>query len=127
MAKPVSKIQQHEEDFIVDAKRMGALAAERKALDICGYDVRGLTLVADSLVICSVSSEPHLKAVMNAVIDGMKAFGRRPLHVEGNARSGWVVLDYGAVVFHAFRVEAREFYDLDGLWADASKLELDVD
>jgi len=106
---------------------MGALAANVKARDIRAYDLRGLTVIADSFVICSASSEPHFKAVYNSVKEGMKEVGVAPLHTEGISRGHWRVLDYGNIIVHIFREEAREFYDLDGLWGDAPEINLKLD
>jgi ribosome-associated protein len=106
---------------------MAESAAEYKASNIKAYDVQGLTLIADALVVCSVASEPQMKAVLNGVKEGMREVGSKPLHTEGSPGSGWHVLDYGAVLFHLFRAEAREYYDLDGLWADAPEIALELD
>jgi len=112
--------------FLPNTLRIGALCAKRKAKDVRAYDVRGLTVVADSLVLCTASSEPHFKAVYNEVREGMKEVGVAPLRSEGTTKGAWLVIDYGDIVFHLFREEAREFYDLDGLWADAPVVDLDL-
>ncbi|MCP4641081.1 MAG: ribosome silencing factor [bacterium] len=101
--------------------------ADTKAIDIRAFDVRGLTLVTDTLVICSAASEPQMKAVFSKVKRGMTEIGVKPSHVEGDASGGWGLLDYGDIVVHIFRVESREFYDLDGLWGDAPAVDLDLD
>ena len=124
---PLKKHREGLPDFLADTLRMAALAAEIKAIDIKAYDVRGLTLIADSFVICAASSEPHFKAVFNRVKEGMKALGVAPLHAEGTQRGRWQLLDYGDVIFHVFREEARTFYDLDGLWGDAPQIDLPLD
>ena len=103
------------------------LAAEKKAKSIKAYNVTGLTLTTDALVICTATSEPHIKAVFNAVKEGMKADGARPVYTEGSFKDGWLLIDFGDVIFHVFREAAREFYDLDGLWADAPTLALDLE
>lgn len=113
-------------DFLAKVKQIGELAADHKAMDIRAYDVRGLTVIADAFLLCSAASEPQLRAVFNAVRDGMKAAGISPLHAEGGFKGGWLVVDYGDVIVHIFREEAREFYDLDGLWADAPQVELNL-
>ena len=104
---------------------MAELAAEKKAVSIKAYNVRGLTLTTDALVICTATSEPHIKAVFNAVKEGMKASGARPIYTEGSFKDGWLLIDFGDAIFHVFREQAREFYDLDGLWADAQPFALD--
>ena len=127
MVKLIKKPGGLEPDFLPDVLRIGSLAAERKALDIKAYDLRGLTPVADSFVLCSASSEPQFKAIYNGVREGMKAIGVKPLHSEGTVRGGWRVLDYGDIIVHIFREQSREFYDLDGLWGDASEIDLELD
>ncbi len=116
-----------EETFLANTLRIAELAASKKALDLAACDVRGLTLIADSFVICSAGSEPQLKAIFSAVRDGMKEIGVAPLRTEGDFQGGWMLIDYGAVIFHVFRQAAREFYDLDGLWADAKPIALGLD
>lgn len=98
------------------------IVAEKKARDLKIYDVRGLTLLADVFVLCSVTSEPQMRAVAGAAQEEMKEAGFAPLHLEGTHRSGWLVADFGDVIFHVFREAAREFYDLDRLWADAPEV-----
>jgi ribosome-associated protein len=116
-----------EGDFLPSTRTLAALAADHKASDIRAYDLRGLTLIADSFVICSASSEPQVKAIHNSVREGMKGTGAVLLRTEGTPACGWLVMDYGDVIFHVFRKEARVFYDLDGLWGDAPQLDLDLD
>lgn len=106
---------------------MAALADDRKAIDIRAYDVRGLTLVADSFLICAASSEPQFKAVCSAIREGMREVGVKPLRVEGSTKGEWVILDYGTIICHVFREKARAYYDLDALWADAPQIPLDLE
>ena len=115
------------EPFILNTRMMAALAVGKKARDIRAYDVRGLTVVADAFLLCTVTSEPQMKAVFNAVKEGLKEAGVAPLHTEGATQDGWLLLDYGSVILHLFREQARTFYDLDGLWADAPEILLDLD
>ena len=123
----VKKAKTSQPDFLPNTVRIGALAADHKAIDIRAYDVRGLTLIADVFLICSAASEPQLRAIFNGVKEGMKALGVGALHTEGRVHGGWLVMDYGNIVFHIFREEAREFYDLDGLWGDAPEVDLGLD
>jgi ribosome-associated protein len=112
-------------EFVVDSLRIAELAAQRKAINLHAYNVHGLTVLADSLVLCSASSEPQMRAIFDSVKEGMKAIGVAPLHTEGTFNGGWLVMDYGHVIFHVFREEAREFYDLDGFWGDAPEIKLE--
>lgn len=131
MARLVRKAKdtapQEDEAFIQNVHRIAHLVADKKAKDIKAYDVRGLTVVADAFLICTATSEPQLKAVYNSVKEGMKDAGVPVLRTEGTFHSGWVLLDYGDVIFHIFREQARDFYDLDGMWGDAKEIKVDVD
>ena len=102
-------------------------ASDVKATDIVAYDVRGLTLIADSFVICTANSEPQVRAISAKIQSALRDIGVKALHVEGESNSGWIVLDYGSVIVHIFKKDARAFYDLDGLWGDAPKFPLELD
>ena len=121
------KSTEQQDTSLAHVLRVAELAAEKKAEDIKAYDVRELTLVADAFLMCSTSSEPQHKAVMNCIKEGMKKVGLAPLQIEGAQQDGWLVIDYGAVIVHIFRKDARLFYDLDGMWADGKEINLDLD
>jgi ribosome-associated protein len=94
-----------------------------KAEDIVLMDLRESTVIADYFVICTGTSERQLKAVIGRVRDHLKKdYGVLPLHVEGDGRSGWTLLDYNSVVVHVFSEELRHYYDLEGVWQDAKIL-----
>lgn len=112
---------------IANARRIATLADEKKAKDIKAFEVTELTVMTDAFVICTATSEPQMKAVMNNVRKGMREVGVRTVHLEGDASSGWILLDFGTVLCHIFREEARSFYDLEDMWADAPKIELDLE
>lgn len=111
-------------EFYADVRRIAASADDHKAIDLKAYDVREVTLVADAFVMCSAASEPQMKAIHNAVRRDMREIGRKPAQVEGDTSGGWLLLDFGNIVFHVFREEARAYYDLDGLWGDAPEVPL---
>lgn len=116
-----------DQEYKAHTLRAASLAADKKAEDIRGYDIHGMTVVADSFVLCTVGSEPQMKAVVSNVREGMREAGIRLLHEEGRTDGGWILLDFGSVILHVFRKEAREFYDLDGMWADAPAIPLDLE
>jgi ribosome-associated protein len=93
--------------------------SERFGADIVMLDMQDVSLVADYFVICSADSPPQFKAILDAVNKQAKAAGGRSLRVEGKADSGWVLLDYGAVVVHVFDPELRAYYNLEELWKQA--------
>lgn len=82
-------------------------------------DVRASCSFADYFVVCTGESERQLDAIWEAVLDGLQEQGVTPLHKEGPRGSGWLLLDFGAVVVHVFAPEEREFYRLEELWKDA--------
>ena len=128
MARLVKKTSVAQEpDFFPTARRAALLADEHKAVDIRAYDVRGLTLLADAFVVCTATSEPHVKAVFTAVREGMREIGIKTLHAEGSYTSGWLVLDYGDIIIHIFRKESRAVYDRDGRGGDAPQIAQNLD
>lgn len=92
---------------------------EEKARDVTVLDVRGLTLIADYFVLCTGNSPTHIRAVAEGVQEKLRERCHLRAKPEGVAESEWVVMDYGDVIAHIFSEEVREFYDLEGLWADA--------
>jgi ribosome-associated protein len=109
---------------LMDSLRTAAqAAADKKAFQIIGFEVSDLTSYTDSLLICSGASDRQVAAISNAIQRRLREAGRRPLHVEGERRADWVLLDYGEFVIHVFTEERRTYYGLDSLWGDAPKLE----
>lgn len=101
------------------ARQIVDAAAERLATDIVLLDMHEVSLLADYFVLCNAESSPQFRAILDEIDKQAKATGGRLLHVEGEAASGWVLLDYGAVVVHIFDPELRAYYNLEGLWKDA--------
>lgn len=100
-------------------------AANKKAEDVLALDLRGISTVADFFVVCSGTSEPHLKAISSEIQDKLREdHGVRALHVDGYPASQWMVVDYGDVLVHIFHQEKRAFYALEDLWSDAPRLAL---
>ena len=100
--------------------RVAARAAlDHKALDLVVLDVHALSGVTDYFLVCSGRSTTHVSAITDAVRAALKAAEVRPLHVEGTAESGWVLLDYGDLLVHVFLEETRLYYALERLWGDA--------
>ena len=94
---------------------------QRKARGLVGLDVRGISAVADFMVICSGLSNRQVTAMGEHVVRHMKKNKEKALGVEGLQEGQWVLLDYGDVLVHIFHDTARDFYDLEGLWADAKR------
>jgi ribosome-associated protein len=100
-------------------------ADNKKAENIVILDVRDLSSVTDYFVIASGTSEPHLRAIVEEITEGLRDdYGLRPLRKDGSMQGAWVVLDFFDVIVHVMRSDARERYDLEGLWGDAARLKL---
>lgn len=100
------------------ANKIVTLLDDKKAVDVCVYDMRGHSSVTDFNVVATGLSAPHLRALVGDLRGTLKAEGVPGYRASGEPESGWVVLDYIDVVVHVFTREAREYYDLDGLWKD---------
>ena len=97
-------------------------AANKKAEDIVLLDIRELTSMADYFVICSASSDRQLKSVVDGIEQDLKGEGVRPVHVEGDQGSGWVLVDFGDVICHVLKPAEREYYRLEDLWQGAKTM-----
>ena len=104
--------------------RCAELAADRKAENLVALDLRGISTFTDFFVICSGTSEPHLKAIAGEIEEKLKVAGTRPNAVDGYPMSQWIVIDYGDVVVHIFHAQKRAYYSLEDLWSDAPRLKL---
>ena len=89
---------------------------DMKAVNIRLLDVRGLTDVADTMIIASGTSDRHVRAIAELVIERAKAAGRRPLGTEGKQDAEWVLVDLQDVLVHVMLPRVREFYALEELW-----------
>lgn len=106
-------------DSLEMARRIVEVIADKKGEDVLLLDIRDISILADCFVIGSTTSERQAQAIVEGVKQEIKqAFDVRPLHVEGEASSGWVLMDYGSVVVHLFTPQMRAYYDLEGLWRD---------
>lgn len=110
------------------ARLCAHFASEKKAEEIIVLDLRGLISFADFFVVCSGTSEPHLKAISGEIEDKLqKEHGVNPSNVDGYPSSQWMVIDYMDVLVHIFASDKRGFYALEDLWSDAPRLTLDLD
>ena len=103
---------------------MARAALEAKADEPLILDLRKLSFSFDYFFLCSASSDRRLQAMADRVAEGLSTMGLRSLHREGRPEGGWLLLDYGSVVGHLFSEEARRFYELERLWADAPHLRI---
>lgn len=127
MTKLVKKNHETVQDFLPHVLRIADIAQNFKARNLKAYDVQAHTTMTDCVFMCSCTSEPQLKAIFNGIKDGMKEAGLKPWHTEGQSDSNWALIDYGSIFVHVFREAAYDFYDLDGFWADAEVIDLELD
>ena len=97
----------------------------KKAKDIEVLHVGDITVMADYFVIASGTSSTHVKSLAEEAEFRLKEQGIAPIRTEGFNTQNWFILDYGSVIVHVFSPDAREFYDLDHLWADGENVPLD--
>jgi ribosome-associated protein len=101
------------------AREIAELALTKKAGDVTILDLRKIATMTDFFVVCSGDSDTQVKAIADAVIEGMEERGVRTWHSEGYAALNWVLLDYVDVVVHVFHRDTRNYYHLERLWGDA--------
>ena len=113
----------------MDSRKLALLCREfadnKKAENIVILDVHELSSVTDYFVIVSGTSEPHLRAIVGEITDRLREeHDLRPTRTDGSLQGAWVVLDFFDVIVHVMRTDARERYDLVGLWGDAARVKL---
>ena len=107
-------------DLYVDA------ALGKKAINVISLDLRKVTSFTDFFIICSGRSNRQVSAIAEHINADLKKHGIRPLSIEGMKEGHWILLDYGHIVIHVFYEPVRDFYDLEGLWSDAEKIQTDT-
>ena len=107
--------------FLADA------AAEKKGSDLAVLDVGEVLSIIDLFVLASASNARQVRTIVEEVEQALTEHdGSKPISVEGKADASWVLLDYGDIVVHVFLDETRAYYDLDRLWGDVPRIEVDV-
>ena len=109
------------------ALRIGRVISQKKGLDLIILDVHSLASFTDYFIIVSGRSIRQVQALANHIEEALRAEKIRPLGVEGAREGSWVLMDYGDVIVHLFYQPAREFYNLEGLWEEASKVPLSAE
>ena len=114
---------------MVNAKEMALAAAKaldsKKGRDIKVLEIDKITTLADYFVIASGTSSTHVKSLAEEVEFQFKEQGVAPIRTEGFNTQNWFILDYANVIVHVFSPDARDYYDLDHLWADGEDVPMD--
>ena len=102
------------------SRKIIEVLSDKQAEDILLLDIRDVASFADYFVIASAPSARQIQAILDGIDESLHQDGVSPMGREGEADSGWVLLDYGDVIVHLFAPEEREYYDLEGLWYTAT-------
>lgn len=109
------------DDAIALAVSAADAADDKKATDLTILDVADLLAVVDLFLLATASSDRQLRAVAESIEERLRGEGRKPVRREGDASSGWLLLDFEDVVCHLFSEEQRSFYALEKLWSDVPR------
>jgi ribosome-associated protein len=111
---------------MIEALKIAINAADdKKAHDMAALDISAIASFANYFLLCTGDSSRQMQAIADEVEKRLKTVGIRPSHVEGYQNSEWILLDYIDMVVHIFSKTARVYYDLERLWRDGKKLDVD--
>jgi ribosome-associated protein len=99
------------------------IVKERKAIEPILFDIGELSSISDFFLIASGASSRQTQAVCRHLSRRMREKGYRPFGIEGEKEGHWILMDYGDIIIHIFYEPIRSFYDLEGLWVEAPKVE----
>jgi ribosome-associated protein len=109
------------------AQRAAGILLDRKANDVVLLSLKGVSDMTDYFLIASGTSDTHVRALGNAVMEDLKKeTGQTAHHAEGLSQGRWVLLDYVDFVVHVFHPTLRNFYQIERLWADAEVIPLEA-
>src|SRR5262249_16649101 len=111
--------------FAIDAAK---LAAHTRCHNVVLLDVRGISPVTDYMILATGTSARQMRSVCDELAEwAQEQHNLRALNSDGLEGESWMLIDFVDTVVHVFNDEARQFYDLDGLWGDAKRVELNLD
>lgn len=121
MSAPASEASDQSPDLEIAARVKEVVAAARdvKAVDLRVLHLEPVTDFTDYFLVCSGTSARQVEAIARAVDERLRTDRVRPLHIEGQGKGAWILLDYGDFVVHVFDEERRSYYALERLWGDA--------
>jgi ribosome-associated protein len=100
-------------------------ALEKKARRISILNVKKVSSISDYFIVCSGSSDRQVQAIASFIEETLKKEGKRPLGIEGERIGKWILMDYGDIIIHIFYEPVRDFYDLERLWTDVPRVDID--
>ncbi len=99
-------------------------AVNKKAENPVVIKLKGLTGLTDYFLILTANSDVHARTIADEIEEKLKDKGIKPFNVEGYKLGDWILLDYGDLIVHIFKPKVREYYNLEGLWMDAPRLDV---
>ena len=102
-------------------------ALEKKAKNIIILNMQKVTSFADYSIVCSGNSDRQVQSIAQAIEENMKKNGFLPLGIEGEKTAQWILMDYADIIVHVFYEPVRDLYDMERLWSDAPRMEIDND
>ena len=117
-------LRRHSIEPLKQALLLAQAAVDKKSLHPVLLEVTDLVSYADYLLIVTASSKPHIEAIISTCNEAAKANDFHRAVVEGVEKGKWVLVDYGDVILHVFQQDERGYYDLEGLWRDAPRVDI---
>lgn len=105
-------------ESVILANKIASYLDDKKGKDITVININEISSFTDFFVICTGTSNVHVRALADEVQDELKKIGITPLTSGGYRTATWVIMDFGGVFVHVFDDESREFYNIERLWAD---------
>ncbi len=126
MFSPKTRIKSREKELTSRGLALQAIkiAEDKKAKNVISLNLEGISAMTDYFLICSGNSSVHMKTIARELKKEMVGRGVPLLNTSDFLNNHWILLDFGSVVVHIFSEEARRFYQLEKLWADAVKEKL---
>ncbi|HEY0810984.1 MAG TPA: ribosome silencing factor [Longimicrobiales bacterium] len=109
-----------------DLTRAIELAVDRKGQEMVLLDLRGVSNSTDYFLLINGTSDTHVRAIADHIIDELRKEGMKADHIEGLRTGRWVLIDFIDFVIHVFHPTAREFYQLERLWGDAPAISIEA-
>ena len=107
------------------AREIAELTWDCNTINTVAIDLRGRVSYTDFIVVCTATSDRQVQAIARYVERSLRDLGWRTLSTEGIDSGRWALLDYGDAILHIFNQGARQEFDIEGMWAEAPKLELE--
>jgi ribosome-associated protein len=110
----------------IDKARLAVKAAlDKKAKNVLMLALKDLSIMSDYFVICSGESTTHVRSIVDNIEKEFRLKKIKPAGIEGHKLNQWVLMDYSDVIVHVFEEETRAFYELEKLWLDAPRIDIE--